>query len=120
MTYRAKTMSSAAVLPLSATASPSPARFRHRLPKQPLLVEMPPVGHAGVKAVAVQIVHLVDVDRAGEHSGEDLARRVAGFFAQQGHHVAGIDVPIVPQHVGDLAFQQKLLANNSWLGTLGN
>ena len=32
---------------------------------------------------------------------------VAGLFAQQGDHVAGIDAPIVPQHVGDLAFQQK-------------
>ena len=75
--------------------------------QQPLLVEVPPVGHAGVQAVAEEIVHLVDVDRAGEHAGEDLAGGVAGLLAQQGDHVARIDVPIVPQHVGDLALQQE-------------
>ena len=35
------------------------------------------------------------------------AAGVAGLFAQQGDHVAGIDAPVVPQHVGDLAFQQE-------------
>ena len=32
---------------------------------------------------------------------------VAGLLAQQGHHVAGIDAPIVAQRVANLAFQQK-------------
>ena len=31
----------------------------------------------------------------------------ARLFAQQGHHVARVDAPVVPQRVGNLAFQQK-------------
>ena len=74
---------------------------------QPLLVEVPPVGHAGVQAVAEEVVHLVDVDRAGKHAGEDLAGAVAGLLAQQRNHVAGIELPLLAQRIGHLAFQQK-------------
>ena len=45
-----------------------------------------------------------------------LPAGVAGLFAQQGDHVAGIDAPVVPQHVGDLAFQ----AENCWQTTRGS
>ena len=51
---------------------------------QPLLVEVPAVGHARVQAVAVEIVHLVDVDRPGEHAGEDSAGRGRGASRSAG------------------------------------
>ncbi len=88
-------------------ASPSPALIQAQTAQKPLLVEVPAVGHARVKAVAVEIIHFVDVDRAGQHARQDFGGRRAGFFAQQGDHVAGVDAPVVPQHVGDLALQQK-------------
>ena len=68
---------------------------------------MPAIRHAGVQAVAEEIVHLVDIDRAGEHARHDSRGGVAGLFAQQGHYVPRLHVPVVPQHVADLAFQQE-------------
>ena len=94
-------------MPLSVKRQAVAGLVQAQAAQQPLLVEVPPVGHARVQAVAVEIVHLVDVDRPGEHAGEDSRGLVAGFFAQQGDHVAGIDAPIVPQHVADLALQEK-------------
>ena len=89
--------------------------------QEPLLVEVPAVGHAGVQAVAEEVVHLVDVDRAGEHAGEDLARPASrGFSLSRATTSRGLmpqscrsTSPISPS-------SRKLLANSSWLGTLGS
>ncbi len=93
--------------PLSVIARPSPAAIQAKAAQQPLLIEMPAVRHAGVQAVAEQVVHLVDVDRPGEHARQDPRGRVAGLLAQEGHDLPRLHVPVVPQHVADLAFQQK-------------
>ena len=42
---------------------------------QPAAVEVAAVGHAGVQAVAHQVVDLVDVDRPGEHARQQPALR---------------------------------------------
>ena len=60
-----------------------------------------------MQAVAGQVVHLVDVDRPGEHAGQEARFRIARFSRQQGHQVPGLNGPIVAQRVGDFAFQQK-------------
>ena len=44
---------------------------------------------------------------------------VARFFAQQGDDVAGIDTPIVPQDVGNFAFQQKTVGKKLVAGHAG-
>ena len=74
---------------------------------QPALIEIAAIGDAGVQAVAGEIIHLVDVDRPGEHAGQDSRHGVARLVRQQGHHVARIDAPVVAQRVGNFAFEQK-------------
>ena len=74
---------------------------------QPLLVEVSPVGHAGVKAVAEEIVHLVDVDRAGKHAGQQLARAIAGLLAQQRNHIAGVEPPLPAKRIGQVTLQEE-------------
>src|SRR5690606_28336303 len=43
---------------------------------QTRLVEVPAVGDAGVEAIAHQIVHLVDVDRAREHASQQASATI--------------------------------------------
>ena len=51
---------------------------------QPLLVEIPAVGHAGVQAVAEEVVHLVDVDRARKACWRGFAGRGRGASRSAG------------------------------------
>ena len=63
--------------------------------EQPLLVEVPAVRHAGVQAVAGQVVHLVNVDRPREQRAEDAAGRIVGGSLDQSGHAGRIEFPAV-------------------------
>ena len=60
---------------------------------QPLLVEVPAVGDARMQAVAHEVVHLVDVDGAGEHAGEQARLRVPRLLGQQRDDLARREYP---------------------------
>ena len=86
---------------------------------QPLLVEIAAVGHAGVQAVADQVVHLVDVDRPAEHALQDSLPRAARLAGKQRGDVPRLQVPIVAQRVGQLPFQQKAVGEQLVRGHAG-
>ena len=50
---------------------------------QPPAVEVAAVGHAGVQAVAHQVIDFVDVDRPGQHAAKNSLRAVVGFAGNQ-------------------------------------
>ena len=87
---------------------------------QPPAVEMPAVGHAGVQAVAHQVVDLVDVDRPGEHAAKNrVALPSARLAGDQRRQRLRLESPIVAQHVGHFAVDDEpLRASCSWSGNL--
>ena len=74
---------------------------------QALLIEVLAVGNAGMKAVAKQVIHFVDVDRSRQHAMQDARLCIARFLGKKGDDLPRMDAPIVAQSVGDFAFQQE-------------
>ena len=71
--------------------------------EQSLLVEVSSVGHAGVEAVAAEVVHLVDIDRPREQRVQNPAGRIGGRVDDQGGHAGRIEAPRSGEHGGRFA-----------------
>ena len=76
---------------------------------EPSAIEVAAVGHAGVQAVAHQVVDLVDVERPGEQRREKAGFDVVRAAGNQVGHVLRIERPIVAQGGGDFAFGDEPL-----------
>ena len=72
-----------------------------------------------MQAVAEQIVHLVDVDRPGEHARR-IREAVSRGFAQRATTSRGWTFQLCRSTSPISPSRKKSLANNSWLGTPGN
>ncbi len=80
-----------------------PARFvEAEARQQPLLIEMPAVGHARVEAVAGEIVHLVDVDRPREERTEQAAGGVGSGAGDEARDAGRGDPPFLLDARGKL------------------
>ena len=73
--------------------------------EQPLLVEVPAVGDAGMQAVAGEIVHLVDVDRSREQRLQDAGGGIGGGARDQFRHAGGSEPPVVGEHRGHVTLR---------------
>ncbi len=103
-------------LPLLGDGQPVPRGVQAQAADEPPLVEITAIRHAGVQAVAKQVVHLVDVDRTGQQARQQPALGVPRLAREQGHDVAGLNRPVVAQRVGNLAFQKKTVGKQLVLG----
>ena len=70
---------------------------------------MPAVGNARVEAVTSEVVHLVDVDRAGEQRVQDAAGRIGGRARDEGCDAGRGEAPGPVQHRGRLAAGEDAL-----------
>ena len=73
---------------------------------QPPAVEIPSVRHAAVQAVPIEIVHLVDVDRPGEHPANQSQRRRIRPPREHIQNLGGPDVPMAFADLGQLAMRR--------------
>lgn len=94
-------------------------RVQAQAADQTVLVEVATVGHAGMQAVAGQIVHLVDVDRTGKDAGQNARSGPPGLVREQVDHVARIDLPLVAQCVGNVPFEQEAVGKQLVRGNAG-
>jgi hypothetical protein len=62
-----------------------------------------------MEAVADEVVHLVDVDRAGEQRGKQPTCRIVRRAADEGRDAVRIDAPAAAQDLRHLALRDELL-----------
>ena len=70
--------------------------------QEAILVEVTAVGDAGVKAVAGEVVHLVDIDRPGEEGVEENPGRIVGRAVDEGRDPGWLEPPLGPEDRGRL------------------
>ena len=79
---------------------------------QPLLIEVLSVRHARMETVPVEIIHLVDIDGTGQHALQQTHPGRPRLAGQQPHNFARRNIPLLPQSVGNLAFQEEAVGEH--------
>ena len=80
---------------------------------------MASIRHAGMQAVAGEVVHFVDVDRPREQRAEDAAGRILCRALDQRGDPAGVEIPAVGQHAARGAVTQQRPHERLMPGQLG-